>query len=171
MTRQLARRRNTACVGAEGSEVDRRHDPAIGVRPVSWFLTPLGRGDTSYSQGSLIWSEDPAFGFRAESLVKGLVGSGPWLVGLECRGEGGDHCNHGVLICFSWEPLPWIVSIDPRPMSIRQLWRVRGDTSAPGGRICRVPVAKVPGADIHPQCVLARVGSAPIYPSLNSWRW
>ena len=134
---------------------------------MSWFLTPLGRGDTSYSQGFLIWSEDPAFGFRAESLVKGLVGSGPWLVGLECRGEGGDHCNHGVLICFSWEPLPWIVSIDPRPMSIRQLWRVRGDTSAPGGRICRVPVAKVPGADIHPQCVLARVGSAPIYPSLK----
>ena len=38
---------------------------------------------------------------------------------------------------------------------------MRRDTHAAGGRICRVPLATVPGADIHPQCVLARVGSAP----------
>ena len=42
---------------------------------------------------------------------------------------------------------------------------MRGDTHAPGGRICRVPVAKVPSADTRPQCVLARVGSAPSYPA------
>ena len=52
---------------AEWLGLDKRYDPAIGVRPVPWFLTLLGRGDTSYSRGFLIWLEDPAFGFRAES--------------------------------------------------------------------------------------------------------
>ena len=40
-----------------------------------------------------------------------------------------------------------------------------GDTHAPGGQICRVPVAELRGAYIHPQYVLARVGSAPSYPA------
>ena len=39
---------------------------------------------------------------------------------------------------------------------------MRGDMNALGGRIFCLVVAKVPSVDTHLQCVLARVGSAPI---------
>ena len=63
--------------------------PFKRAQKVPWFLRPLERGDTSNSQGFLIWSEVPAFGLGAQHWVRILTGSGPWLVRLGCRGEGG----------------------------------------------------------------------------------
>ena len=37
-----------------------------------------------------------------------------------------------------------------------------GDTNALGDRVCCASVAEVPSSETHPQCVLARAGSAPI---------
>ena len=79
---------------------------------------------------------------------------GLWLVRLGCRGEGGGILITDCLLAFLGV-LPWIVHSDPSAYVLKETpmrtWRL----------VCNRGLM-VPGADIHPQCVLARVGPAPL---------